>query len=126
MLVFVTGATGYIGGSVAMRLLQAGHRVRGLARTSAKAEQLAALRIEPVVGALDDHDLLTREARGADGIIHAANADDAPSVSALVKALAGTGKPLLHTSGSSVIGDDARGDRSSQAIFDEDTPFVVA
>ncbi|WP_326598698.1 NAD-dependent epimerase/dehydratase family protein [Streptomyces sp. NBC_01803] len=29
--VFVTGATGYIGGSVAVRLLQAGHTVRRLA-----------------------------------------------------------------------------------------------
>lgn len=31
MKVFVTGATGYIGGSVAVRLLQAGHTVRRLA-----------------------------------------------------------------------------------------------
>ena len=38
----------------------------------------------------------------------------------------GSGKPLLHTSGSSVIGDDARSNRVSDAIFDEDTPFVVA
>jgi nucleoside-diphosphate-sugar epimerase len=39
--------------------------------------------------------------------------------------LRGSGKPLLHTSGSSVIGDDALGDHVSESIFDEDTPMIV-
>jgi nucleoside-diphosphate-sugar epimerase len=43
----------------------------------------------------------------------------------LLVALEGTGKPLLHTSGSSVIGDDARGNFTSDAVYDETTPFVV-
>jgi nucleoside-diphosphate-sugar epimerase len=126
MNVFVTGATGYIGGTVAVRLSETGHQVRGLARNKEKADQLATLGIEPVFGELDDSDLLVREARRADAVIDAASADHAPSVHAFIEALAGTGKALLHTSGSSVIGDDARGDRASEAIFDEDTPFVVA
>jgi nucleoside-diphosphate-sugar epimerase len=126
MIVFVTGATGYIGGTVAVRLIEAGHEVRGLGRSAAKAEQLAALGIEPVVGELDDAGLLIREARRADGVINAAHSDHAPAVHAFIEALQGTGKPLLHTSGSSVVGDDARGNRVSEAIFDEDTPFVVA
>ena len=33
MNIFVTGATGYIGGSVAVRLLRDGHRIRGLVRS---------------------------------------------------------------------------------------------
>ncbi|MDZ4830624.1 MAG: NAD-dependent epimerase/dehydratase family protein, partial [Phycisphaerae bacterium] len=34
--VFVTGATGYIGGRLAPRLLERGYRVRCLARSAAK------------------------------------------------------------------------------------------
>ena len=87
---------------------------------------LSAQGIEPVPGSLDDEELLEREARAADGVVNAADADHPPSVHALLRALEGSGKPLLHTSGSSVIGDDARGNSVSDAIFDEDTPFVVA
>jgi nucleoside-diphosphate-sugar epimerase len=100
--------------------------VRGLVRNSEKAGLLRNFGIEPVPGSLDDADLLTREARQADGVVNTANSDHMPSVRAFVAALAGSGKQLVHTSGSSVIGDDARGNRVSEAIFDEDTPFVVA
>jgi uncharacterized protein YbjT (DUF2867 family) len=54
MRVFVTGATGYVGFSVATALRRAGHRVWGLARSEAKARRLAQHEIEPVVGDLAD------------------------------------------------------------------------
>jgi nucleoside-diphosphate-sugar epimerase len=125
MNVFVTGASGYIGGTVGVRLVEAGHRVRGLVRTPAKADQLAGLGIEPVLGVLEDSGLLTQEARRADAVIDAASSDHEQSAQALIAALKESGKALLHTSGSSVIADDARGNRVSEAIYDEDTPFVV-
>jgi nucleoside-diphosphate-sugar epimerase len=125
MNIFITGAGGYIGGSVAMSLLAAGHRVRGLTRGAANAERLAASGIEPVLGSLNDADVLTREARASDGVINSASADHAGAVEALLKGLEGSSKPLLHTSGSSVVGDDARGSRLSERMFDEDTPLVV-
>ena len=126
MRLFITGATGYIGGSIAVRLVAAGHAVRGLVRDSAKSGLLSAHGIEPVPGSLDDEDVLAREAGAADGVVNAANADHLPSLQVMLRAMEGSGKRLVHTSGSSVIGDDARGDRISEAIFDEDTPFVVA
>ena len=125
MNLFITGATGYIGGSVATKLVAQGHRVRGLARDSGKAGALEALGIEPVVGDLDDGDLLAREARAADGVVNAANADHVFSVQALLAAMEGSGKRLVHTSGSSVVGDDARGNVLSDKVYDEDTAFVV-
>jgi nucleoside-diphosphate-sugar epimerase len=123
--IFITGAGGYIGGSIAEKLLKAGTLVRGLVRSQAKADLLAARGIEPVIGDLGDADLLVREAQRADGVISAANADHAESVQALIKGLAGSSKPLVHTSGASIVGDDARGNQRSEAVFDEDTPLVV-
>ncbi len=133
--IFLTGATGYIGGSIATRLVGAGNRVRGLVRSPESAALLAERGVEPVLGGLDDAELLTREARAADGVINTASADHAASVRALIAGLEGSGKPLLHTSGSSVVGDDARGNSRSDRVFDErvfdergfdeDTPLVV-
>lgn len=125
MKLFITGAAGYIGGSVAARLVAKGYSVRGLVRDRAKADLLRASGIEPVIGSLDDEEVLAREAREADGVVNTANADHLPSLQVMLGAMQGSGKPLLHTSGSSVVGDDARGNRLSQAVFDEDTPFVV-
>lgn len=125
MNLFITGAGGYIGGSVAAALLASGHQVRGLTRSPHSAGQLAARGITPVLGALDDAELLAREARQSDGVINTASADHPGAVQALLAGLAGSGKPLLHTSGSSVIGDDARGAHRSAQVFDGSTPLHV-
>lgn len=125
MSIFITGASGFVGGTVARRLLAAGHSVRGLIRDAGKAEALKALGIEPVIGSLEDSSLLTREAQQSEGVIHAADSDHRSAIEALIEGLRGSGKPLLHTSGSSVIGDDALGNSVSEAIYDEDTPMVV-
>lgn len=125
MRIFMTGPAGYLGGSVAAALLDQGHIIYGLARDEAKGELLRARGIRPVVGSLDDADVLARSAHEADAVISAASADHEPSLRVFVEAMEGTGKLLLHTSGSSVVGDDVRGVEASDAVFDEDTPFVV-
>ncbi|WP_169085015.1 NAD-dependent epimerase/dehydratase family protein [Paenibacillus sp. PL91] len=124
MKVFVTGASGYIGGSVAKALLDAGHTVYGLVRNPDKMEPLRKIGIEPVLGKLEDTDILTEYARLSDAVIHTADSDHLQAVETIIAALRGSGKPFLHTSGSSVVGDDARGDTASEQIFDEETPFV--
>ncbi|AKF82751.1 epimerase [Myxococcus fulvus 124B02] len=125
MNLFITGATGFIGGSLAVDLKARGHTIRGLVRDDAKARKLEALGIEPVLGDLDNVAVLTAEARRADGVINAASSDHETAILALIDGVKGSGKPLLHTSGSSVIGDDVRGDALSPNVFDEDTPFIV-
>jgi uncharacterized protein YbjT (DUF2867 family) len=50
MKIFVTGATGYIGGTLAQRLVQAGHQVHGLVRSPETANLLAQAGIVPVLG----------------------------------------------------------------------------
>ena len=125
MKLFVTGASGFIGGSVAARLVQAGHEVRGLVRDPAKEDAVRRTGVEPVAGTLGDGALLTREAQAADAVVNAASSDDRPAIEALVAALAGSGKALIHTSGTSIIADEAMGEPSDR-IFDEDTPFTPA
>ncbi len=122
MKVFLTGASGYIGGSVAAALRGAGHHVIGLVRSAQKAEQVRSLGIEPVSGTLDDGALLARQARDADAVIHTADADHRAAVESMLAALAGSGKAFVHTSGSSIVGDQAWGEPGDK-IYDDDTPF---
>ncbi|WP_415756638.1 NAD-dependent epimerase/dehydratase family protein [Pseudomonas sp. LT1P18] len=125
MNIFLTGANGFVGGSVAHRLIAEGHSIRGLVRDPQKAELLKARGITPVIGSLDDHALLIAEAKRADAVIDAANSDHAGAVESFIEALKGSNKLLIHTSGSSIIGDDAKGNYLSENIFDEDTPFII-
>lgn len=110
MRVFVTGATGFIGSAIVQDLIGAGHRVVGLSRTDKGAAGLAAAGAEVHRGDIDDPDGLARGADGADAVIHAAfNHDfsrfresceaDRRVIAALGKALAGSSRPLVVTSG---------------------------
>jgi nucleoside-diphosphate-sugar epimerase len=129
MRVFLTGASGFIGGAIADHLLGAGHRVLGLARSTATADELRRRNIEPVPGELADGESLSRGAEQADGIVHCAFPRDAyqnleaaieldrAATHALVEAVRGTGKRLIYTSGAGVIGDTGR-----QPITEETPP----
>jgi nucleoside-diphosphate-sugar epimerase len=120
MKIFVTGAAGFIGGSIATGLLKAGHEVTGLVRSDEQARALEQLGIATRVGTLDDRELLIAEARAADAVINAASSDHAGAVEALIAGLAGSNKPFLHTSGSSIVGDASGGDTASDVIYDEE------
>ncbi|MFG0260057.1 MAG: NAD(P)H-binding protein, partial [Phycisphaerales bacterium JB041] len=64
---FLTGATGYIGGRLAPRLLEAGWNVRCLAREPRKLEQRPWRkdpRVEVVAGDMTDEAVLTEQLRG--------------------------------------------------------------
>lgn len=120
--VFVTGATGYIGGSVAEGFLGAGYEVSGLARSKEKAESLGHLGIKPVFGTLSDADVLKQACDEADIIVNAASSDNREAVDTMIPALIGTGKIFIQNSGSTVV--SKRGDGSkSEEIIDDDTDF---
>ncbi|NEB04701.1 SDR family oxidoreductase [Streptomyces sp. SID13726] len=110
MRVFVTGATGFIGSAVTRELLGAGHEVVGLARSDRSAEALRKAGAEVHRGDLDDLDSLRRGAEGADGVAHlafihdftnltASGEADLRAIEAVGEVLAGTGKPLVVSSG---------------------------
>ncbi len=124
MKIFLTGATGYIGGSLARKLIEKGHQVHGLVRSKEKAKLLEKEGIKPVPGSLDDDATVAEAAREAEGVINAASSDHRGAIETLVKALSGTEKPLIHTSGSSIICDDARGEFESPTIYADESYFV--
>lgn len=121
MRIFITGATGFLGGTLATRL-SATHNVRGLVRSTADAASLAVAGIEPVLGNLDEAGLLAGEARAADAVINAADSDHAGAVDAILDALDGSGKPFLHTSGSSIVGS-ASGGEPQDDVYSEDDVY---
>ncbi|MEU7169236.1 SDR family oxidoreductase [Streptomyces morookaense] len=117
MRVFVTGASGHVGSAVVPELLEAGHQVVGLARSDTSAAALTAAGAEVHRGDLDDLDGLAAAAAAADGVIHlafkhdvmfagdfdSAVAADLRAIDALGDVLAGTGKPLVTTSGTALF-----------------------
>jgi len=72
MRVLVTGGTGFLGQHLVQRLLAKGAWVCVLTRSSAKAERLARLGAEPVVGEITDHRALRVALRGAERVYHLA------------------------------------------------------
>lgn len=71
--ILVTGATGFIGGRVAERLVgEKRASMRALTREPSKAEGLAKLGVEVVPGNLVDFSSLERAAQGCSMVIHAA------------------------------------------------------
>ncbi|MYN28146.1 SDR family oxidoreductase [Duganella levis] len=114
MKVFVTGATGWVGSAVIQELLGAGHEVLGLARSDDGADTLRQRGIAVHRGDLSDLDALAAGARACDGVIHtafihdfkdfnAAGETDRLAIEAMGEALAGSGKPLITTSGSALL-----------------------
>jgi len=121
--IFITGASGYIGGSVAAALLAAGHQVTGLARSDKTSAALAKLGVRPVRGTLDDTEVLAKAAHDAYVTVNAANAGHRTAPAAMLKALTHTGKIFLHTDGSSIVGTRSRGELVEN-VFDEETRFT--
>ncbi len=69
--ILVTGATGFIGGHIARRLLAEGARVRALVRDRSKAEDLAKLGAEIAPGDLGEMKSLESAVEGAEAVVHA-------------------------------------------------------
>ncbi|MBV8046972.1 MAG: SDR family oxidoreductase [Paludibacterium sp.] len=114
MRIFVTGASGFIGTALVKELFAHGHQVLGLARSDAAAATVAAMGAAVLRGSLEDLDSLRRGAADSDGVVHtafihnfadlaASGAADRHAITAIGDVLAGSGRPLVITSGTALL-----------------------
>ncbi|OCF35737.1 hypothetical protein I316_02227 [Kwoniella heveanensis BCC8398] len=111
MHVFVTGGSGFIGTHTIKELIDHGHQVTAIARSDASAKTLEELGAKVVRATLEDTDVLFEHAKASDAVIHLAYihdfADysgrparvDENAVTTFGRALQGTNKPLVTTTG---------------------------
>jgi len=126
MRIFVTGATGYIGGAVARALRRAGHDVSGLCRSEEKDRELGREEIRPVRGDMSQPQSYAEALTECSVLVHCAVdytsgtvAPDRAVVDAFLAAAAKGARPktLVYTSGVWVLGNT--GDRA----VDETAPL---
>jgi len=116
--VLISGATGYIGGSVLVELLKApdasNYEFSALIRSETQAAALKKLGVQPVIfGGLDDLEGGKKAAAEHDIVISCASASHDASAKAWIEGLGErqkqTGKPahFIHTSGTSILADQS-------------------
>ena len=71
-LFFITGVNGFIGSHIAKRLLQEGHRVRGLVRSTSDPEFIRGLDVQLVTGDIVDPGSLDKHLHGVEVVVHVA------------------------------------------------------
>lgn len=136
MKVFLTGASGYVGSRIGRLLTAAGYSVNGLARNDIAAQKLLKAGIEPVSGNLNEPERLARLASSADAIIHTAFIHNFGQFSHSIEtecnlmnafgaALAGSGKPLIVTSATGVVGDTGESIATEQTQPDVSHPLSM-
>src|SRR5438045_1277789 len=104
MRIFLTGATGYIGGAVLDALVRGGHDVTALVRNNEKARGVAKRGAHPVIGTLEEPESFRIGADAQDGYVHAAfdtRSGRGPAIeqAALEAILAAARRPRPRTAG---------------------------
>ncbi len=125
--IFLTGATGYIGGSVLQALLNKQYEISALVRYSSSSPTLEKLGVIPVVGSLSDSKILEKASSEVDIVIHTADVDLIEPVKALLSGLKqhanARGRPtyLLQTSGTGTLLDrGTKGEYANSKFYDDE------
>ncbi|KAJ7727296.1 hypothetical protein DFH07DRAFT_231635 [Mycena maculata] len=132
--IFLTGATGYIGGAVLTRLLehplQRTFEITVLVRSSEKVSLFNRTvgkkhNLRAVLGSYSDLDLLKELSAEADVVFACADADDLAAAKAILNGIHdkysdnGVAPILIHTSGTGVLSDSSDGMYPSSTIYSD-------
>ncbi|KAI0789841.1 NAD(P)-binding protein [Abortiporus biennis] len=134
--VFITGATGYIGGSILARLLAPQYKqdldISALLRSNNKAGIFQSkFGVHPVIGSLDDEEILAQAASQAHIVINTANCDDLKAAKAILRGLKkrhetnGDIPLLIHTSGTGTLTANDKGLTMTPQIYDDLNPDQI-
>lgn len=127
--IFITGATGYIGGSVLDRLLR--HKdannfeITAIIRNAQKAEGFKQYGVNTVVGSFSDVQLLEDLTAAADVVFDTVDADQLAGAKTMLRGFkrrhqeTGIQPIFIHTSGTGLLSDNAAGLRDSDIIWDD-------
>jgi nucleoside-diphosphate-sugar epimerase len=137
MKVFVTGATGFVGSAVTKELLEAGHKVLGLARSDESAKALLKVGAEVRRGSISDLESLKKAAAACDGVIHTAfNHDfskfkencetDRALIEAIGMELAGSDRLFIMTSGTALLPSGRIATEKDQPASDSNVPRIAS
>lgn len=108
---FITGTTGYIGGDVLAKILKAfDFEIFALIRDTTKLDKLKQAGVTPVIGTLDDLDVIKEYTEMCDIIINAANNNHLASLEVIKDVLSGKKSQtlFLQISGGGVVADGTK------------------
>ncbi|KAL4252221.1 NAD(P)-dependent Metabolic Enzyme [Abortiporus biennis] len=128
--IFFIGATGYLGGSILARLLIHPRAnefdITAIVRSSEKASGLQSqFGVKTVVGSISDLDKLEDLSAQSHIVFSCADSDNLDAIKAICRGLkkrrvtAGETPIFIHTSGTAVIIDDARGLHPTDIIYND-------
>ncbi|KAF2501645.1 NAD(P)-binding protein [Lophium mytilinum] len=127
--VFLLGA-GYIGQHIIDLLLATNHPVAALVRNAEQAAAFKKAGVKTILGTLDDSELITEHSAQHEVTINTASCDHLPSVKAVLagirqRVLAGQPSIYIHTSGTLLLADEAKGAYKSDKIYRDDVPADI-
>jgi nucleoside-diphosphate-sugar epimerase len=127
--IFLLGA-GYLGRQIIDDLLLASYPVTTLLRSKDLAATLSNAGVTTHIGSLSDHTTITSLAAQHPIVINTSSSDDVPSVLALLAGIrqrvaAGLPTTFLHTSGTGLLIDDAKGRYLSETVYSDDNPAGI-
>lgn len=135
MRIFITGATGYVGGIITEYAVKEGYEVHGLSRTEQGDKKLKGLGAIPARGDLTALDILRYESAQADIVFHLAIlmqfrdyekvlSTDAAAVDAMCEPLVGTGKPFIMTSGTALVAPAPNHGETNEESPEPEKPLI--